>query len=255
MPWFLKTYNFVSIHVELNAFLSIFNKSKFVKKSFEKKVVLFTNASHPLAVSISKYLFNELKNDIKIIIIEKHPYYLSQVKKQIIQTNIHKNEREKNILDFSIDIRNYQHVKKTFKILREEWGQVDVIFHFADYYIDKKLKDITINNFLNSFKWNQLTFFNLIKAYENIFINHDKSHLKILITQIQNHNSFYYYNKESIINYIISNHYKISRLVLDETNLVYSKKKEHLNNLKLNKTDFLENLLYQFLREKKFIKI
>lgn len=238
----------------------LLRKKKLIRNYLENKVILITNAYHPIARSLINYFDKEFEDKIKLIIIGKHPYYLAQIKKQLCEKNEGRKDLQKKFREFCIDIRNYQHVKKVFKILKQEWGQLDIIMHFDEYYTDKSIKDLTINNFYNSFKWNQLSLFNLIKAFENIFIN-QKFRLKILTTQIHNPTTLYYHHKRSMIQYFYYHHYKITSLLLEEEFIQFTHKKKYLKEnknsylVKFNNTPFIENLLYQFLSHKNAIKM
>ncbi len=107
-------------------------------------------------------------------------------------------QRKNYVLSFSIDTRNYLHIKKLFKIILKEWGRVDFIFHFDTYTYNKPIEDFPIHNLKLIYQWNVLTLFNLIKA-EKKFIN---QHPKYITTQVLNSKNIAYYFKNDFLRFL-----------------------------------------------------
>ncbi|MEM4141263.1 MAG: hypothetical protein QXG36_09175 [Nitrososphaeria archaeon] len=224
------------------------NKRDFIKSKLKNKTVLFVNCYHPIAKEIIFFLSNLLKKEIRIIIIGKNPAYVSLIESKVIDKNDYRNERKKYVLSYDIDSRNYLHVKKAFKQIKEEWGKIDFIFHFDDYFFDKPIEEIPIVNFKYLYQWNQLTFFNILKAHQ-LFI---QTPVRILTHNTENKKTLYHYIKNTLIDYSKQNYQNISTIILKDSMFLQIHKKITKQFLKVSVIDQnqIERILYDFLRNK-----
>jgi len=228
-----------------------FHKTNKIKTYFKNKTILITNCYHPIAREIIYYLNNLLKKEIRLILIGKHPAFVSYIGKKIIDKNDYNIERSKYLLSFSIDTRNYSHVKKAFKVISKEWGKIDFIFHFDDYYIEKPIKELPIHNFKYLQQWNQLSFLNVIKAH----LNYIDSFVSVLTIQNSNKKSLYYFLRKSFINYLNNNNIKVFNLYLPEEIIQYSSQKPRKKFLqtKIITNKQIEKILIKFIKKKSYI--
>ncbi len=229
------------------------DKSNFIKSKFKNKIVLFVNCYHPITKEIILFLNDLLKKEIRIILIGKHPAYVSFVESKLIDKDDYSNERKKYVLSYDIDSRNYLHIKKAFKQIKEEWGRIDFIFHFDDYFFDKPIEEIPIVNFKYLYQWNQLTFFNILKAHQ-LFI---KTPVRILTLNTKNKKTLYYHIKNSINNFIKENYQNISILELSDSIFFQIHNKITKQSLKESIIDKqqTQQIIYDFLKNKRIIKI
>ncbi|GIX43090.1 MAG: hypothetical protein KatS3mg129_2823 [Leptospiraceae bacterium] len=228
-------------------------KSDLIPSYFYNKTVLVTNCYHPVAREIIYYLSNNLNKNIRFVLIGKHPAFVSYIEKKIIDRNDYKIERKKYVLSFSIDSRNYFHIKKAFKIIKSEWDKIDFIFHFDDYYFHKSILDLPVHNFKYLQQWNQLSFFNIIKAHQ-IFIQNP---IRILTIQNNNKQTLYYHFRKSFIDFLKENQYSVSTLILNDNiiNISSQKPKKRFLKQKIIDKSQVENIINQFIKEKSTITI
>ncbi len=228
-------------------------KKSYIKNLFKNKTILITNPNHPIGKSILLYLSSEFKKEIRLILIGKHPAYLNQLKKYIIDKKDYRKERENYVLSFCIDPANYKHMKKAFKIIKDKWDSIDFIFHFEDYYYDSNLKDYPVHNVKYLFQRNILSLFNIIKL-QSIFL---EKKIPILTFINQNQKNLYYYLKKSIFEYIRHLKIPISTILIPDSlyiNFNKSEIKKKFKNSNLTEKE-IEKILIYFIKNKMYINL
>ncbi|OQA17365.1 MAG: Polyketide synthase PksJ [bacterium ADurb.Bin363] len=73
---------------------------------------------------------------------------------------------------FSIDIRNYEELKKAVHKIREEWGHIDGIIHGAGVVADKYIHEKTEEQFRQVFSTKVEGFYNLLDATKEDNLTH-----------------------------------------------------------------------------------
>lgn len=195
------------------------------------------------------------KFNVKFIFFGKNPYYTSYVKKKILLKNSLSNELNNKVIDYIIDTRNYQHVKRAIKKIKikEEISTIPFLFLFEEYYTDVSLKTITQHSLKLLFEYNYLNYVNILKAYSLNF----EDQPQIIISNGKDSTLLYHQIRNLAIQTLTNSGCHVSVLEIDDQIIkTYIQNPKKLNLVKqwLDE-EKIENILLDFLDRKTKLQV
>ncbi|MCS7205858.1 MAG: hypothetical protein NZ853_09180 [Leptospiraceae bacterium] len=165
------------------------------------------------------------------------------------------NELNNKVIDYIIDTRNYQHVKRAIKKIKikEEISTIPFLFLFEEYYTDVSLKTITQHSLKLLFEYNYLNYVNILKAYSLNF----EDQPQIIISNGKDSTLLYHQIRNLAIQTLTNSGCHVSVLEIDDQIIkTYIQNPKKLNLVKqwLDE-EKIENILLDFLDRKTKLQV